>query len=397
MYYGEFFSSPRKGKQRKSETKEETRDSRPKDLKPEIEKLIDFPPRRRPHSLHEETIRVQRIDTNSVREIERAKRDKEEKLAVLQRELRNVQATEMEISKNVGTPQQRKNVQRDGKKAQQRLDVKIEPYVATDRQIDSNGTDQVSQHKSLLQRGQQRQREKREMQKQTATQFETSKPALRTENDSAARPDTKLGPKIHTVNTPNANPKRESSNAARPNTNQRSEGKADSSRPNPNLTQETRTPQRPENNLGTEDNNATRQERKRSPIVDRRKLPRNDMKQRSQQESRPEITSEHDSKVAQDDPSKQRYLQSSQLFYYGHSSLPRKFTIHNSKKKSVGETKAPAFSMEEQTEMFRRAHPSQEEFEARSSSRNSAQRRNQQQPSVNSNVGNITISHAAKV
>lgn len=391
-----FISYRRKGKQRKSETKEETRDSRSKDMKPEIEKLIDFPPRRRPHSLHEETIRVQRIDTNSVREIERAKRDKEEKLAVLQRELRSVQATEIEISKIVSTPQQKKNVRRDGKKTQQSLDVKIEPYRPTDRKIDSNGTDQGSQHKSLLQRGQQRQREKREMQHQTAILFQTGKPISKTENDSTARLDADVGPESNTVQRPDVNSKHENNNAARPIRNQSPEGNT-STRPDTNSRHETRTAQRPETNLGSQDNKATKQERKRSPIVDRRKLPRIDMKQRSQPESRPEITPENDSKIAQEDPTKQRYLQSSQLFYYGHSSLPRKFTINNPKKKSVGETKAPVYSMEEQTEMFRRAHPSQEEFEARSSSRNSAQRRNQQQPSVNSNVGNITISHAAKV
>ena len=364
-------------------------------MKPEIEKLIDFPPRRRPHSVHEETIRVQRMDANGVREIERAKRDKEEKLAVLQRELRSVQATEMEISKNLSTPKQKKNAQRNGIKDQQRLDVKIEPYIPTDRKIDGSETEQVSQHKSLLQRGQQRQRERKEMQNQTANQFQEGKPALRADSSDTVRPGTDVGPESDTLYRPDANPKRENSSAMRPNANQTPEGNA-GPRPDSNLRQETRAVQRPETNLGAK-NNSTGQERKRSPIVDRRKLPRNDMKQRSEQESRPEITPEHDSKIALEDPTKQRYLQSSQLFYYGHSSLPRKFTINNARKKSVGETKALAFSMEEQTEMFRRAHPSQEEFEARSSSRNSALRRNQQQPSLNNNLESITISHAAKV
>ena len=100
----------------------------------------------------------------------------------------------------------------------------------------------------------------------------------------------------------------------------------------------------------------------------------------------------------EDAASKQRYLPSSQLFYYGHSSLPRKFTVNQAKSKNAAESKQlKYYSVEEQTEAFKRAQPKYEDFEFRGSKRAAVQRRNQMQGNVNQNAGSITISHAANI
>ncbi len=89
--------------------------------------------------------------------------------------------------------------------------------------------------------------------------------------------------------------------------------------------------------------------------------------------------------------SQQRFLPTSQLFYYGHSSLPRKFTMNNKRKTSAANEKSSAYSIEAQTEIFRRANYNRDEFNGRNSSRNI------RKSPTEVDTGNITISHTAKV
>ncbi len=105
--------------------------------------------------------------------------------------------------------------------------------------------------------------------------------------------------------------------------------------------------------------------------------------------------------------SQQRFLPTSQLFYYGHSSLPRKFTMNtrpkttaanpktstgtNPKSSIPSNQKSSAYSIEAQTEIFKRANVNREPFDVRSSARSLRQSPTPADPS------SITISHTAKV
>ncbi len=71
---------------------------------PAEEKLIDFPRKRRPQSLNEDTMRSQRMEVNVARVIEQEKREKEERLAILQRELKQMEETELRINGTLDPP-----------------------------------------------------------------------------------------------------------------------------------------------------------------------------------------------------------------------------------------------------------------------------------------------------
>eukprot|EP00794_Sanderia_malayensis_P003245 gene3245-3726_t len=101
---------------------------------------------------------------------------------------------------------------------------------------------------------------------------------------------------------------------------------------------------------------------------------------------------QHAKPAANEDPRlQQRFLPTNQLFYYGHQSLPRKFTMNHQRKSSAPDKNSTAYSIEAQTEIFKRANHNREETDLRNSSR-SLRKTIQTHPEQ----GNITVSHAAK-
>ena len=411
------------------------------------EKLLDFPRRPRPHSMHEEMVNNSRREvSDSIREKERAKREKEDQLVLLQKELNNVQESEYKIKNHLGKKQQ----QDTGRKAlQQNPDARVKK---PSLQQFENGSSQQP-YKSLLQRGQERilQREKNQYNAMYQYALE-SKPVVRQESNgfkskrNLTRDFTETEREVTKDVIVDDGKGRPShfidSNVER--------SKAIRNRQMPGYAPERFSDSNTENSIGNASDS-------RSDIALEFKRDVGGGQQnrsfaehtriRSLDSSRtgPEMSAESKNEV---EGSKQRYLPETPLFFYGHSSLPRKFTMNNVRKKSsvdsrqqvqnagqpvknagqpteaagqrtkqpirvrdpkiseqdamkrvpqafyVGDGKQSSYSLEEQTEAFIRA---QQGHELRTSKRTSAQRRNQPQTNAAPTAGTITISHAANI
>ncbi|XP_065052924.1 partitioning defective 3 homolog isoform X2 [Rhopilema esculentum] len=350
----------KKGKLKKPEGKTENRESTKGNAS--NGGPVDYPRRERPHSVHEETISHQRnVVHDPVREIEYAKWQKEERLALLQKELNKVEKEEHQVNKKIIDRNERL-IYSNGDTSVKGISYDVRTIASKEVRPLTQGqvAGKMGEHKSLLQRGQERiqMKEKKQNSDQPVVQdvkgIETARKTALTETErnpsyrSSQRQTIRDEPKSR----PGMNDFSMSHSTSQPAMQQHGTGSNEHKGP---IAAESETEQMPANRVSRELND-------------------------------------------EDAASKQRYLPSSQLFYYGHSSLPRKFTVNHARSKNAAESKQlKKYSVEEQAEAFKRAQPKYEDFEVRGSKRAAVQRRNQMQGNVNQNAGSITISHAANI
>ena len=312
----------------------------------EVEKLIDFPRRPRPHSMHEEIASSSsREVSDPVREKERAKREKEDRLVSLQRELHHVQKSENIIQNSLI----KKQAERRGSK--EHFDDKIEKL--SRHQVSDEAGVRSEAHKSLLQRGQERVLQREKNQHSVNPQMDMkpalkqgnmnakSKKSLTNEFNKAEKDEYPVGI-VATIryDTPNDSTVQHAyRNRLIPRQERHAGLKEDNSEVNI-------TVDRPNYVLDSRMELAAGSQNKR--IIE---IPRHsDL-------NRPSLPEDTRNDVDEESGPKQRYLPDTPLFYYGHSSLPRKFTIHNVRKKSLGDTKQPCIPVEERNGTGKRAKP----------------------------------------
>ena len=399
----------------------------------EHERLIDFPRRPRPHSMYEEIeSNAARDVSDPIREKERAKREREDRLVLLQRELRNVQQSEDIIKNNI----MKKQIERRNSK--ENADDRIER--PSRHQIEDVENRQSGTYKSLLQRGQERilQREKNQ---RNAMQQIPNRSAVR-QGNMAVKSKRSLGNEFDNTVMKDENPVRHVTNSQR-----------DELKPQHVKIHRTKPVQGEERVSDAKSSTATLAITRPNAILDSKTEPTVGSESKrtvdyteESNRGRPPLPAESRNNASEEEDlgSKQRRLPDTPLFYFGHSSLPRKFTINNVRKKSLGDTKQPGYviedkngvgkrgkpparggdrklpchvnieqgnvnrtaqhtaylgdnkqsgySIEEQTEAFIRA---QQGHELRTSKRTSAQLRNQSHAGPPD--GTITISHAANI
>jgi len=394
----------------------------------EVEKLIDFPRRQRPHSMHEDIAsNSSREVSDPIREKERAKRAKEDRVVSLQRELHHVQKSENVIQNNLVKNQ----AERRGSK--ENFDDKTMDKLSR-HQVSDEASVKSGTHKSLLQRGQERVLQREKNQHNVNPQMDMkpavkqgnmnarSRKSLTNELNKAEKDEYSIGIVASIrYDAPN-DPTVQHANRSRP-------------FPRQDNSEVNITVDRPNYALDSRMELAAGSQNKKT-IESTRDSERN----------RPSLPGDAKNNVDEESGPKQRYLPDTPLFYYGHSSLPRKFTIHNVRKKSLGDVKQPGipveerngtgkrgkppirggdrkfsdhvnvehsdvhriaqqtvyvgdarqpgFSIEEQTEAFIRA---QQDHDLRTSKRALAQVRNQMQSNGAPTERIITISHAADI
>ena len=402
----------------------------------EYEKLIDFPRRPRPHSVHEEVVGNACGNLGDpVRERERAKREKEDRLVLLQRELNHVEESENIIRSSLVKRQT------DGLDFKQSAN---DGMGKPSRQKVEDGASQKSgAYKSLLQRGQERILQREKGQQNTKQQMDL-KPAIR-QGNVAARSKRNLADEFKESEKDNYV---KDENAVRDMT-KRQPGELKVSHVKVSRSKPVQERERPSNKKAEMTNFQSNVVF--DPLTE--ETAGSDSKGTLEYIKEPNkntLPLSADSRIDVEEetgPKQQRHLPEAPLFFYGHSSLPRKFIMNNGRTQNsapntmqrgygiqekngvgkrgkppvhggerkisghvysertdvnkmthpvmyLGETKQSGYSIEEQTEAFMRA---QHGHELRTSKRASAQQRNQMQNNAVPSDRTVTISHAANI
>ena len=345
-----FVSIYRKNKPRRIESKNDKKDKEMALIgrgSTENERLIDFPRRPRPHSMHEEIVSNATRDVgDSIREKERAKREKEDRLVLLQRELNNIQQSENVIQNNM----MKKQIER--KSSKESLEK------PSRQQIEDVENRQSGPYKSLLQRGQERilQREKNQ---RNANQQIPNKSAVR-QGNIVVKSKRSLGnefnntgmdtvikdeiPVHHVINNQGDELKPQHVKIHRSKPVQGEERVSDTKSKN---SQAGLTIARPNPVL---DSNA-------EPTVGSQSKRTLDYTEESNRGWSPLSTESRNNAPEEELGPKQRRLPETPLFYFGHSSLPRKFTMNNVRKPSLGDAKQPGYAIDDKNGVGKRGKP----------------------------------------
>ena len=343
--------------------------------------------------------------SDAIWERERVKRDQEKRPFFVEGERRNVKKSETESKSDLAIKQAEDKGTVGRSAAKSSFDAKLErpsrPQTHTGDILQSNG------YKSLLQRGQERILQ-RDRNQHSAIQPGELKPAIR-QDPSAFK---------YVKNLPNESRESEESvmrdeNPPVSTQNIRPNLVADSREDNLKLPRSKQIILGPHEGLGGHWNS--------------KYLPETTRKNPSLTNAYgPPSHVDHTADTEEDTGSRQRYLPETPLFYYGHSSLPRKFTMNNTEKKRFGDIRQPIDNNEEKSEYIQRKQPpvrtgnrkqsnysvgeqadiskkvqafnrAQQGHELRTSKRNAMPVRCQSQSSTGPGSGTITISHAANI